>query len=170
MSITFSSGWPWACYAFLVGCFRRSKVESIVLSALGLTVGVAAYYLAKKASPSVPGGGWEHGAAGTGQALVWVAAAFVLGAPVGFLGNVARTPGIGGLPFRLLVPLIACFEATERLGTEARAQGTAFSVTWNVTRVAAVVCAAVLVGHTVWSWWTRRSRGEEGVDAGMPGK
>lgn len=99
--------------------------------------------------------------------LVWGTAAFVLGAPVGLVGNVARTPGVGGLLFRLLVPLIALFEATERLRVEAGSQGMTFSVTWNVIRVAAVISAAALVGHTVWSRRARRSRTEERAEAGV---
>jgi hypothetical protein len=177
VSILFSSGWPWACYAFLVGYSRRLKVEATLLSCSGLAVAVVSYYLFKDAHPAIPRGmrtsvsvGMESGSSSAGPILVWVVAAFVLGAPVGFLGNVARTPGIGGLGFRLLVPLIAFFEATERLSTEARSQGTTFSVTWDASRVAAVVSAVALVGHTVWSWWTRRSRAEERAEADMSGK
>lgn len=87
---------------------------------------------------------------------MWGIAAFVFGAPVGLVGNVARTPGVGGLLFRLLVPLIAFFEATQRLSTEADSQGMAFSITWNTIRVAAIISAVALVGHTVWSWRARR--------------
>jgi hypothetical protein len=178
VSIIFSSGWPWACYAFLVGYFRRSRVESALLSSLGLAVGVVTYYLFKDANPTIPGGakpsvsvpaGMESGGSGAEQVLVWVVAAFVLGAPMGLLGNVARTPGIGGLLFRLLVPLIAFFEATQRLSAEADSQGTTFSVAWNAIRVAAVVSAIALVGHTVRSWWSR-SRAEERAETGTPGK
>lgn len=43
----FSGGWPWACYAFLMGYFRRSKIESVVLAPLGLAIGVVTYYLTK---------------------------------------------------------------------------------------------------------------------------
>lgn len=175
VSIVFSSGWPWACYAFLVGYLRRSKVESALLASLGLTAGVVAYYLFKDAHPVVPAGakpsvavpaGMESGASSTGQIAVWVIAAFVLGAPLGFLGNMARTPGIGGLLFRLLVPLIAFFEATQRLNTEADSQGTTFSATWNAVRVAAVISAVALVGYTVWRWRSRRGRADEHAEAG----
>lgn len=178
VSIIFSSGWPWACYAFLVGYFRRSKVESALLSSLGLAVGVVTYYLFKDVNPTVLDGakpsvsvpaGMESGSSSAGQALVWVVAAFALGAPMGFLGNVARMPGVGGLLFRLLVPLIAFFEATQRLSTEADSQGATFSVAWNVIRVAAVISAIVLVGHTVRSGWIR-SRAEECAETGTSGK
>lgn len=176
-SITLSSGWPWACYAFLVGYFRRSKIESALLPSLGLIIGVAAYYLFKDMNPTIPAGmesgasipsGMESGASSGGQILVWGIAAFVFGAPVGLVGNVARTPGVGGLLFRLLVPLIAFFEATQRLSTEADSQGPVFAMTWNVTRVAACVVAAALIGHTVWSWRVRRSRADGRTEVAGP--
>ncbi|WP_328912656.1 MULTISPECIES: hypothetical protein [unclassified Streptomyces] len=179
VGIVFSSGWPWACYAFLVGCFRRSKIESALLSSFGLAVGVVTYYLFKDMYPTVPAGmeaatsvpaGIEYHGSGEGKVLVWGSAAFVFGAPVGLVGNVARTPCVGGLLFRLLVPLIAFFEATQRLNTEADAQGMTFSMTWNAIRVVAVISAVALVGHTAWGWRTRRSRTEERAEAGVSGK
>lgn len=175
----FSSGWPWACYAFLVGCFRRSKIESALLSSLGLAIGVVTYYLFKDMYPTITAGaeavtsvpvGMESHGSGEGKILVWGLAAFVFGAPVGLVGNVARTPGVGGLLFRLLVPFIAFFEATQRLSREADAQGVTFSMTWNVIRVAAIVSAVALVGHTVWSRRIRRSRTEERAEAGVSEK
>ncbi|MCX5150520.1 hypothetical protein OHB36_27780 [Streptomyces sp. NBC_00320] len=181
--IVFSSGWPWACYAFLVGYFRRSRIESVLLASLGLAIGVVTYYLFKDMNPTIlPGmkpvtpisGEMEMGAPGhassEGQILVWGIAAFVFGAPLGLVGNVARFPGIGGLLFRLLVPLIAFFEATQRLSTEADLQGPYFAITWNVIRVAACVAALALLGHTVWSWRVRRSRADGRTDAAEPSR
>ncbi|MEU8438796.1 DUF6518 family protein [Streptomyces sp. NPDC029216] len=181
VSIVFSSGWPWACYAFLVGYFRRSKMESAFVAAAGLAVGVVAYYFFKDMNPIIPAGmksaasipaemEMESGASSEGQILVWGIAAFVFGAPVGLVGNVARTPGVGGLLFRLLVPLIAFFEATQRLIVEAESQRPAFSMTWNVTRVAACVVAVALVGHTVRSWRVRRSRADGRVESAAPAR
>ncbi|MFD0266160.1 hypothetical protein ACFVGY_06115 [Streptomyces sp. NPDC127106] len=83
-------------------------------------------------------------------------AAFVLGAPVGFLGNLARMPGFGGLPFRLIVPLIAFCETSMRLAVEAHGQGPVVAVTWHAIRAAAVIVALALAGHALWSW--RRAR------------
>jgi hypothetical protein len=160
----------------LVGYFRRSKIESALLPSLGLTIGVVTYYLFKDMNPTIPAGmepaasvpvGMESGASSEGQILVWGIAAFVFGAPVGLVGNVARTPGVGGLLFRLLVPLIAFFEATQRLSTEADSQGITFSITWNTIRVAAIISAVALVGHTVWSWRARRSRPEGWAEGGQ---
>ncbi|WP_326586806.1 DUF6518 family protein [Streptomyces sp. NBC_01294] len=166
-STALSSGWPWACYAFLVGYFRRSKIESTLLAPLGLAIDVVAYYLFKNMNPTIPAG-MESGASGGGQILVWGIAAFVFGAPVGLVGNVARTPGVGGLPFRLLVPLIAFFEATQRLNTEADSQGPVFAMTWNVTRAAACVVAVALMGHTVWSRRVRRIRAAGRTEVAAP--
>lgn len=112
----------------------------------------------------------ESGASSGGQILVWGIAACVFGAPVGLVGNVARTPGVGGLLFRLLVPLIAFFEATQRLSTEADSQGPVFAMTWNVIRVAACVVAVALMGHTVWSWRVRRSRADGRPEVAAPAR
>lgn len=181
VGIAFSSGWPWACYAFVVGYFRRSKIESALLASVGLAIGVVVYYLFKEMNPVIPAGmepatsvpagmEMESGTSGQGQIVVWGLAAFVFGAPVGLMGNVARTPGVGGLLFRLLVPFIAFFEATQRLSVEAASQGTVFAVTWNVTRVAACVAAVALVGQAVRSWRVRRSRAEERTEAAAPAR
>lgn len=167
LSLVFSGGWSWACYAFLVGYFRRSKIESALLSSLGLAVGVVTYYLFKDMSPTVPAG-LESGASGEGlssRILVWGIAAFALGAPVGLLGNLARVPGVGGLPFRLMVQLVAFYETSMRLTAEADGQGLVVGMTWNVIRFVAGAVALALVGHTIWSWWharrTRSSRSDE---------
>ncbi|MFJ7261372.1 hypothetical protein ACIQV2_14520 [Streptomyces globosus] len=164
-----------------MGYFRRSKIESALLASLGLTVGVVAYYLFKDMNPIIPAGmesatsipaemQLESGTSSEGQILVWGIAAFVFGAPLGLMGNVARTPGIGGLLFRLLVPFIAFFEATQRLSVEADSQGSVFAITWNVTRVAACVVAVALMGHTVWSWRVRRSRADGRAEAAAPAR
>ncbi|WP_405438572.1 hypothetical protein OG373_14080 [Streptomyces avidinii] len=181
VGIVFSSGWPWACYAMLVGYFRRSKIESTLLASLGLAIGVVTYYLFKDMNPTIPAGmesatsvpagmEVESGASGDGRILVWGMAAFVFGAPLGLMGNVARTPGVGGLLFRLLVPLIAFFEATQRLNVEADSQGQIFVITWNVTRVAACVAAVALMGHAVWSWRVRRGRADGRAEAAAPAR
>ncbi|MFA7763135.1 hypothetical protein [Streptomyces sp. NRRL S-448] len=154
----FSGGWSWACYAFLVGYFRRSKIESALLPSFGLAVGVATYYLLKDFSHAAPNG-WEAGASGEGsisKILVWGTLAFVFGAPVGFFGNLARVPGVGGLFFRLLIPLVAFYETSMRLAVEARGAGSAVIITWNAVRLIAVAVAFVLVGHVVRSWWNAR--------------
>lgn len=162
-----------------MGYFRRSKIESALLPSLGLAIGVVTYYLFKDMNPTIPAGmepavsvpaGMESGASSEDHILVWGIAAFVFSAPVGLVGNVARTPGVAGLLFRLLVPLIAFFEATQRLSTEADSRGMTFFMTWNTIRVAAIISAVALVGHTVWSWRARPSRPEGWAEGGVSAK
>ncbi|MEY2233595.1 hypothetical protein [Streptomyces sp. BF23-19] len=152
--LVFSGGWSWACLAFLVGYARRSKIESAVLASSTLAVGVVVYYTLKWLSPVAPIGmsadGMEVEGVSSGM-LAWGIAAFLFGAPMGLFGNLARIPGIGGLLFRLLVPLIAFVETSARL--EAEAGNAAFGdVTWGTIRVLAVLIALALVGHVVWGW------------------
>ncbi|MFC8915038.1 hypothetical protein ACGF5F_21725 [Streptomyces sp. NPDC047821] len=177
VGIVFSSGWPWACYALLVGYFRPSRIESMVLASLGLAIGVVTYYVFKDLNPTIPPGmesatsipaGMESGTTNAGKILVWGTAALVFGAPLGLVGNLARTPGISGLLFRLVIPLIAFVEATQRLNVEAESQGPVFAATWNVTRVAACVAAVALMGHTVWSRRVRRGRHDGRTEAAAP--
>ncbi|MFC8256091.1 hypothetical protein ACFUNF_00100 [Streptomyces sp. NPDC057291] len=173
VALVFSGGWSWACFAFLVGYFRRSKIESALLASSALAIGVVVYYLFKFLSPAAPIGMDIAGASGEGltsRILVWGIAAFAFGAPVGLVGNLARTPGITGLPFRLLVPLIAFIETSQRLRVEADSQGLIVAITWNAIRVVAAVVAVALVGHTVWSWRARRSQPERRAEVGASPK
>ncbi|MGZ9930706.1 hypothetical protein ACXNSR_12495 [Streptomyces sp. NC-S4] len=161
----FSGGWAWACYAFLVGYFRRSKIESALLSSFGLAVGVVTYYLYKDLGAAAPSG-LEPGLSGGGGSLsgimAWGTLAFVFGAPVGFLGNLARLQGIGGLFFRLLIPLVAFYETSMRLTNESLGQDPVVMATWNAVRIVAVAVAFALVGHVIWNWWNaRRTRAVE---------
>lgn len=171
LSVIFSGGWPWACYAFVVGYLRRSKIESALLAATGLAVGVIAYYVFKDLYPAVPAG-LEAGTAGDGvssRALVWGIAAFIFGAPVGLVGYFARTPGIGGLFFRLLIPLIAYIETTQRLHTETDSRDAIVGTTWSTVRVAACLVGAILVAHAARNWWReRRNRAEDREEADAP--
>ncbi|MBN3931730.1 hypothetical protein IQ279_19205 [Streptomyces verrucosisporus] len=167
VSLVFSGGWSWVCYAFLVGYFYKSKIDSALMSSLGLVIGVVAYYLFKYVNPAAPAG-LEFGASSEGllsRILAWGIAAFVLGVPVGIMGNLARVSGVRGLPFRLIVPLAAFLETSMRLAVEADGQGPVVGVTWSVIRFAAGVVALALVSHTGWSWWhARRVRSPEGEE------
>lgn len=173
----FSAGWSWACYGFLVGHSRRSKIESALLSSLGLAVGVVAYYISKDISPHVPQG-VEPATVSTGirpdasvegassQILVWGSAALIFGLPVGLLGNLARMPGIRGLGFRLIIPLVAFYETSVRLSVEADSQAPVVELTWSFIRLAAGAVALILVSHAIWSWWYSRrthTRSDSGV-------
>ncbi|MFJ9467753.1 hypothetical protein [Streptomyces caniferus] len=149
-----------------MGHYRRSKIESTLLASSALAIGVCVYYFFKFLTPASPIGMTISGGSGKGlfsRILIWGIAAFVFGGPVGFLGNLARTPGIGGLFFRLLVPLIAFFEISQRLAVEADPQDLVVEITWNAIRVAAVAVAIALVGHTAWSWWRARRTGNQPV-------
>ncbi|MFD7629275.1 hypothetical protein ACFV7Q_25155 [Streptomyces sp. NPDC059851] len=167
VGVIFSSGWPWACFAFLVGYFRQSKIESTILAPVGLAIGVVAYYISKdwgSISPDGMAAGVSSG--GTSDKIeAWAFFAFAFGAPLGFLGNLARVPGIGGLFFRLLIPLVAYYEMSMRLANEARGLDSLIVNLWTAIRVIAVVAAIALVGQTIWSFWSarrsRHSRSEE---------
>ncbi|MCF3181235.1 hypothetical protein IPZ70_15010 [Streptomyces polychromogenes] len=160
ISLVFAGGWSWACLGFLVGYFRRSKAQAALLSSCSLAIGVAVYYLLKALSPVTPIGipvaAEPSGGSAWSRIIVWGILAFLFGAPVGFLGNLARIPGAAGLGFRLLVPLIAFFETSWRLDVEAAAAGPAAESTWSAIRVLAVLAAVALVGHVAWGWRTRR--------------
>ncbi|MFG2227625.1 hypothetical protein [Streptomyces sp. NPDC048644] len=142
-----------------MGYSRQSKIESVLLAPFGLAVGVVTYYLFKDLILVAPGG-LQAGASGAGSKIeAWGVLAFAFGAPLGFLGNVARVPGVGGLFFRLLIPLVAFYEASKRLTGESRGQGLVVINTWNAVRFIAVAVAFALVGHAIWSWWrVRRTR------------
>ncbi|MEU3406438.1 hypothetical protein ABZ766_21210 [Streptomyces sp. NPDC006670] len=159
LSLVFSAGWSWACLAFLVGYFRPSKAEAGLLASVALALGVIVYYSLKALSPVTPIGVPVPGEPSGGNAwsgiVVWGALAFLLGAPVGILGNMARVPGIAGLPFRLLVPLIAFFETSWRLAVEAAAAGPAAESTWATIRVVSALAAVALAGRVLWGWCAR---------------
>ncbi|MEV7728850.1 hypothetical protein AB0P15_29550 [Streptomyces sp. NPDC087917] len=164
MSIVFSGGWSWACLAFWVGYFRQSKVEAALLASAALAIGVVVYYLLKALDPAAPIGmdvAAETISSDNGSSIAfWGILAFLFGAPLGILGNVARIPGIAGLPFRLLVPLIAFYETSIRLDVEAATAGPAVASTWSTIRVLSVLAAVALVGHMVWGWRTRHDSPE----------
>ncbi|MEU9037734.1 hypothetical protein AB0D45_22915 [Streptomyces sp. NPDC048352] len=161
----FAGGWSWACYAFLVGYLRRSKIESALLAPFGLAIGVTAYYLFKDLSPATPEGFGTSGGGSLSKILVWGTLAFAFGAPVGFLGNVARIPGVGGLFFRLLIPVVAFYETSMRLDGESRGASSVVVHTWHTIRFIAVAVACALVVHVIWRWLherrARASRPEE---------
>ncbi|MFF3518048.1 hypothetical protein [Streptomyces sp. NPDC002573] len=93
--------------------------------------------------------------------------AFSFGAPLGLLGNLAQVPGIGGLFFRLLIPLVAFYETSMRLETESRGPSLVVLGTWTTVRFTAVAVAVALVGHTVWGWWRSRRIRSAGVGVGQ---
>lgn len=159
LSVTLSGGWPWVGFAFLVGYSRRSRIESMLLASSTLTVGVIVYYVLQFTYPDTPAGQVISSGSGrefSSKIMVWAIAALFLGGPVGFLGNIARLPGVGGLPFRLLIPLVAFIEASQRLTTEADTAPAEAS--WTIVRILSCVVALGIVGQTLWSWRSRRCR------------
>lgn len=158
----FSVGWSWACFAFLVGYSRRSKTDAALLASSALAVGVSVYYMVKFLSPVIPVGGHLVSGAGDGlfsRALFWGVAAFVGGAPVGLLGNLARGSGIRSLGYRLTVPLIAFTEASLRLATEVDdSQLGVVGMVWASVRAVSTVAVVLLVGRAVWRRWDGRGR------------
>lgn len=156
LSLVFSGGWSWACFGFLVGYFRQSKIESTWLASSALSIGVIAYYLLKDLTPVAPIGtpvsGDPNGSNISSGVFVWGIAALVFGAPLRLFGNLAKISGVGGLPFRLLIPLIAFFETYWRLDIEGASAGRVAVSTWSTIHVTAVVAAVGLAGHTMWKW------------------
>ncbi|MFI6052773.1 hypothetical protein ACIBCO_22160 [Streptomyces violascens] len=159
VGVVFTGGWPWACFAFMVGYYRRSWIEAVLIAPSALAVGVVVYYLAKALRPTGLGNA-VHGSAGniSSMTIVWCIGALVLGAPLGVIGYLAATPGVAGLSFRLLIPVIAFMETGWRQGTAGGLESPVAAVTWGAVHVGAVAVAVALVGHTVWSWRTRRSQ------------
>ncbi|MFE7330815.1 hypothetical protein ACFU8W_38930 [Streptomyces sp. NPDC057565] len=168
-ALIFSSGWAWVCFAFLVGFSRRSKIESALLASSALALAVVVYYVFKFMFPTVPIGRLISSGSGEGLAskiLAWGIVAFVFGAPVGLFGNIARTCGIGGLPFRLLIPLTAFVETSARLDAEAASQGLVTEITWNAIRIAAGVAFVALLVHGLMAWRAQRDRPDAAVGVG----
>ncbi|MDX3308876.1 hypothetical protein P1S61_07125 [Streptomyces sp. ME08-AFT2] len=83
------------------------------------------------------------------KTVFWCVAAVVLGLILGLVGNLARDQGLRGLPFQVVIPLIAIVETTMRLRAEASLQGEIASTTWSITRFVAVASIIALVGHVV---------------------
>ncbi|MEU8776893.1 hypothetical protein [Streptomyces sp. NPDC048606] len=161
VNLVFAGGWSWACLAFLIGFSRRSKVEASWLPPAALLVGVVVYYTLKALSPVAPIGvhvtGEVTATVSWAGIVFWGMAALLFGAPVGLCGNLARDPGIAGLPFRLLIPLIAYLETSWRAEGEGATAGRFAELTWQTIGVLAAVSAVAIVAHTVWKW-SRRLR------------
>jgi hypothetical protein len=169
VGVVFTGGWPWACFAFMVGYFRRSWIEAVLVAPPALGIGVVVYYLAKALHPTGLGDA-GHGPVSdiSSMTVVWCIGAVVLGVPLGAIGYLAATPGIAGLSFRLLIPVIAFMETGWRLDTAGGLESPVAAVTWGAVHIGAVAVAVALVGHTVWSWRARRSQSEEQAKANVP--
>ncbi|WP_406725660.1 DUF6518 family protein [Streptomyces sp. GD-15H] len=167
--LVLSAGWSWAALAFCVGLARKSRAESVVLAAASLVTAVVAYYLTKLGqgayltldlgdpAGATPHVSWSDFASKT---LSWCVVACVTGPVLGLAGNLARNPGLRGLPFRMLVPLLAVVEMSERLRVESPLQGPVVGATWTVVRLVAVAVLVALAGRAVRAWRLRPSAGQ----------
>ncbi|MGW1898264.1 DUF6518 family protein [Streptomyces hirsutus] len=166
--LVLSAGWSWAALAFCVGLARESRVESVVLAVASLVTAVIAYYLTKlgqghyltlgRGDPSgTPYVSWGDFASKT---LFWCLVACVTGPVLALAGNLARDHGLRGLPFRMLVPVVAVVEMSKRLDVESSLQGPLVGATWSGVRLVAVAALVVLVGRAVMTWWLRPSAGQ----------
>lgn len=166
-SLVLSAGWTWAALAFFVGLAQKSKIGSAVLASASLIAGVIAYYTVKlnhgdflQADLSDPSGATTH-TDWTGflsKVVVWSVAACVLGSLLGLCGNLARRGGLLGFVFRLVVPLIAIVDTSQRLTAEGTLQGPVATDTWEAVRIVAVVAVVAVVGVAGFTLLARRSR------------
>ncbi|WP_234327407.1 hypothetical protein [Streptomyces sp. NRRL WC-3742] len=163
-SLVLSAEWTWAALAFFVGLAQKSKTGSAVLASASLIAGVIAYYAVKlnhgdflRADLSDPSGATTHTdwAGVLPKMVVWSVAACLLGSLLGLCGNLARRGGLLGVVFRLVVPLIAIVDTSQRLQFEGTLQGSVARATWEVVRIVAVVAVVVVTG---WALLARRSR------------
>lgn len=164
--LVLSAGWSWAALAFCMGLTRKSRSESAILAPVSLIAAVIAYYVVKLdrgeyleavnlADPSQ--GAQVHWVSFLSKTVFWCLAAVVLGLILGLAGNLARHGSLRGLPFRVLIPLIAILEMSMRLRAEASLQGELAGTTWIVTRLVAVAAVVALVAHAAITYWHRPS-------------
>ncbi|GAB3119584.1 hypothetical protein GCM10027160_33900 [Streptomyces calidiresistens] len=175
--LTLSAGWAWAALAFGVGFVRASKAESAALATASLGVAVLAYYLTKAAQGEFRVVDLHHPlgdaasfspASFLANVLPWVVGACLLGPLLGLAGNLARLRGFGGLPFRLVIPVLVLVETTERLRVETPLQDGVVGATWSITRLLAVVVIVGLVAHAVLAGRTRKSSGRPPAPRPLP--
>ncbi|MFE2300469.1 DUF6518 family protein [Streptomyces sp. NPDC059445] len=138
--LVLNEAWPWSALAFLAGLAVASRAASAVVAAVSLAAAVAAYYVVHSDTT------WSGALSAT---LAWGAVALVVGPVLGLMGNLARSPGLPGLPFRLVIPALAVVETTARLRAEVSLQGQVGETAWTITRFAAVAVCLALAAHAV---------------------
>ncbi|MFD5494191.1 DUF6518 family protein [Streptomyces sp. NPDC127091] len=167
--LVLSAGWSWAALAFCVGLTRKPRGEAVLLATASLVTAVIAYYLTKLGQGTYltvdlddPTGAAPYvlWSAFASKTLLWCGVACVTGPVLGLAGNLARNPGPRGLPFRMLVPLLAVVEMSERLGVEAPLQDPVVGATWTVVRMAAITALVALAGRAVMTWRRRPVAGQ----------
>ncbi|WP_079176692.1 DUF6518 family protein [Streptomyces sp. MUSC 14] len=147
--LVLNEAWPWSALAFCVGLACASRVTSTVLAGVSLAAAVTAYYAVD--AHTTWGGVLS-------ASLAWGVVALVVGPIGGLAGNLARMRGLRGLPFRLVIPLLAVVETSGRLQAEVADQGPVGETAWTITRLAAVAACLALAAHAVLI--NRRHRGE----------
>jgi hypothetical protein len=165
MNVIFSAGWSWAALAFLVGMSGKSKLRSSGAGALSLIIAVLAYYLTEVVRGDFRQVDFsDH----TGQTtyfdwgnfwsmtLLWWFFACLLGPILGLAGNLAIN-GPGRLAARLVVPIVAICELTNRNSVESSHQDSLVGTTWGVIRIVAILAVVALVVEAVIDVWRRRS-------------
>ncbi|POX49840.1 hypothetical protein C3488_16305 [Streptomyces sp. Ru72] len=168
-SLVLSAGWSWAALAFCVGLARNSRTESVVLAPAALVAAVIAYYATKLRQGQFLAADLNDPTGRTTQVdwsgflsktVFWCIVACALGALLGLAGNLARRHGLRGLPFRLLIPLVAVVDTSQRLRFDAPLQGSVATTTWSVIRLVAVAVILAVAGHAVISSRSRPSAGQ----------
>lgn len=168
--LVLAAGWSWAALAFGIGLACKSRIKSSILAPVALTAGVIAYYAIKVGRGEFteavnlddPSQGTQVAwASFMSKTAFWGIAAVVLGLALGLAGNLARKQGFRGLPFQVLIPLVAIVETTMRLRVEASEQGGVASATWGVTLFVAVAGVVVLVARVMITRSRRRSARQE---------
>ncbi|WSY37106.1 DUF6518 family protein (plasmid) [Streptomyces sp. NBC_00887] len=157
--LTLSGGWFWAAFSFCVGFARTSRLESAVLSSVSLVVAVVTYYVTKL---------WQEGSFDSSvfsRIIFWSMAAAAFGPILGVAGNLARNHGLRGLAFRVLIPLMAIVETSQRIRLESPSMGATAGATWGCIRLVAVAAVFALVGHAVIIWRLRPGVRRRGFDA-----
>ncbi len=169
--LVLAAGWSWAALAFCIGLARNRRMESAILASASLLTAVITYYLAKlghgdflTADVNDPSGrtrmiSWYEFWSVT---VSWCIAACVAGPLLGLAGNMARNHGFRSLPFRVLVPLVAIVDTSQRLKFDAPMQGSVAVTTWSVIRLVAVAIVVALIGHTLTTWGLRSIRRQSG--------
>ncbi len=166
VDLVLSAGWAWAALAFCVGLARKSRMESAILASASLLMAVIAYYVTQAGQGVFLTADLNAPPRGTTQVdwqgflsmmAFWCIVACVLGPFLGLAGNLARNHGLRGLPFRVLIPLVAIVDTSQRLYFDAPLQGQIATTTWSVIRLMAVAVILALVGHALITWWSRPS-------------
>jgi hypothetical protein len=138
--LVLNEAWPWSALAFCVGLVCASRTASAALAAVSLAAAVAAYYVVQSQTT------W---AGSLSASLPWAAVALMVGPIGGLAGNLARMSGLRGLPFRLMIPVLAVVETSGRLQGEVSVEGHVGETAWTVTRFAAVAVSLTLAVHSV---------------------